>query len=94
MLRWSSYGCEISEELIKEQALAIDRLGLRKLGYTYIDIDDWCAAQPRTVSLLDNDAFCGDRVQDLTTNWRAAGRHTTAALMACRSRMRRCFRLA
>jgi hypothetical protein len=39
---WSVYGCDISEQLIKEQALAIDRLGLRELGYTYIDIDDWC----------------------------------------------------
>ena len=38
---WSVYGCDISEQLIKEQALAIDRLGLRELGYTYIDIDDW-----------------------------------------------------
>ena len=37
---WSVYGCDISEQKIKEQALAIDALGLRALGYTYIDIDD------------------------------------------------------
>lgn len=37
---WSVYGCDISEQQIKEQALAIDRLGLRELGYVYIDIDD------------------------------------------------------
>ena len=41
---WSVYGCDISEQAIKEQALAIDRLGLREAGYTYIDIDDWCVA--------------------------------------------------
>ena len=37
---WSVYGCDISEQKIKEQALAIDALGLRALGYEYIDIDD------------------------------------------------------
>eukprot|EP01052_Picozoa_sp_SAG31_P039761 SAG31_NODE_5584_length_2442_cov_3.322663_4_plen_263_part_00 len=36
---WSVYGCDISEQRIKEQAEAIDKLGLRALGYTYIDID-------------------------------------------------------
>ena len=38
---WSVYGCDISEELIKEQAIAIDKLGLRAAGYTYIDIGRW-----------------------------------------------------
>ena len=37
---WSVYGCDITEDKIKEQAVAIDQLGLRTRGYTYIDIDD------------------------------------------------------
>ena len=45
---WSVYGCDISEQKIKEQALAIDALGLRALGYTYIDIDDCWQAYNRS----------------------------------------------
>ena len=45
---WSVYGCDISEQKIKEQALAIDALGLRALGYEYIDIDDCWQAYSRS----------------------------------------------
>eukprot|EP01048_Picozoa_sp_COSAG05_P018183 COSAG05_NODE_2613_length_2837_cov_1.206355_1_plen_580_part_00 len=44
---WSVYGCDISEDQIKGQALAIEQLGLRKLGFEYIDIDDCWQAYHR-----------------------------------------------
>jgi hypothetical protein len=37
---WNTYGCNISEELIKAQADAMVSTGLKDAGYQYINIDD------------------------------------------------------
>ena len=37
---WNLFRNKISEELIKEIAVAMDKSGLREAGYTYVNIDD------------------------------------------------------
>lgn len=37
---WNKFGCKINEDLIKRSADTIVKLGLDKLGYTYVNIDD------------------------------------------------------
>ena len=41
---WNKFGCNISEQLIKDTVDTIIGLGLDKLGYKYVDSDDcWMA---------------------------------------------------
>lgn len=37
---WNKFGCKINEKLIKETADYIIKLGLDKVGYTYVNLDD------------------------------------------------------
>ncbi len=37
---WNAFGCNVSESLIKDTALAIHNNGLQDAGYTYVNIDD------------------------------------------------------
>jgi alpha-galactosidase len=37
---WNAYGCDVNETKIMEAADALVALGLDKLGYTYVNIDD------------------------------------------------------
>ena len=37
---WNKFGCNINETVIKEAADQIKSLGLDKLGYKYVNIDD------------------------------------------------------
>ncbi|GAE14186.1 alpha-galactosidase precursor [Bacteroides pyogenes JCM 6292] len=37
---WNTYRVNISEELIKNQADALVRQGLKDVGYIYVNIDD------------------------------------------------------
>ena len=37
---WNKFGCDISEQIIKTNAQEILNLGLDKLGYVYVNIDD------------------------------------------------------
>ena len=37
---WNTFKCEISEDLIKKTVDHIQKLGLDKLGYQYINLDD------------------------------------------------------
>lgn len=37
---WNTYHVNINEKLIKEQAGALIKQGLKEVGYTYINIDD------------------------------------------------------
>jgi alpha-galactosidase len=37
---WNKYGCSISEDDIISNAKVIKSLGLDKLGYVYVNIDD------------------------------------------------------
>ena len=43
---WNAYGCHVNETKIKAAADAISRLGLDKLGYNHVNIDD-CWAEGR-----------------------------------------------
>ena len=58
---WSVYGCDISEQQIKEQALAMDTLGLKDLGYTYMYVQtvrcvqlvpDWKGVHAELVTMM------------------------------------------
>ena len=37
---WNKFGCEINEQLIRDTADAMVRLGMKDAGYQYINIDD------------------------------------------------------
>lgn len=37
---WYSFGCHVNQTLIMETAKAFGTLGLDKLGYEYVNIDD------------------------------------------------------
>ena len=37
---WNKYGCDINEDVIISNADEIIKLGLDKLGYVYVNIDD------------------------------------------------------
>lgn len=37
---WNTYGLDINEQLIKEQADAMVKSGLKDAGYMFINIDD------------------------------------------------------
>lgn len=37
---WNKYACDISEDIIKSNADQIVKLGLDKLGYVYVNVDD------------------------------------------------------
>lgn len=43
---WNAYRCNVNETLIQAAADAIIKLGLDKLGYTYVNVDD-CWAEGR-----------------------------------------------
>lgn len=37
---WNHFGCDINEQIIKDSADALISLGLKELGYIYVNIDD------------------------------------------------------
>ena len=37
---WNKFGCNITEDLIKETTELIIQLGLHEVGYTYVNLDD------------------------------------------------------
>ncbi len=37
---WNKYGCDINQKVIKDNADQIIKLGLDKVGYVYVNIDD------------------------------------------------------
>mmetsp|Transcript_17236 Transcript_17236/g.16447 ORF Transcript_17236/g.16447 Transcript_17236/m.16447 type:complete len:106 (+) Transcript_17236:75-392(+) len=45
---WNKFGCDIKEDLIKDSADFIIKLGLDKLGYKYVNIDDCWMLEERT----------------------------------------------
>ena len=43
---WNKFGCAVNEELIKATADQIVNLGLNKVGYQYVNIDDcWMTSE-------------------------------------------------
>src|SRR5690348_1036355 len=37
---WNAYGCNVSEQLIEQTALAMHNDGMQAAGYSYVNIDD------------------------------------------------------
>ena len=47
---WNQFGCDISDQVIREEARALVDTGLRDAGYVYVDIDDCWQAPERTAA--------------------------------------------
>ncbi len=46
---WNAYGCNVSEQLVEQTALAMHDDGLQAAGYQYVNIDDcWMSASRDT----------------------------------------------
>jgi alpha-galactosidase len=42
---WNAYGCNVSEQLVEQTALAMHNDGMQAAGYQYVNIDDcWMAS--------------------------------------------------
>ncbi len=55
---WNHFACDISEDLIKETADAIQNSGLQKLGYEYVNLDDcWQASERDDEGKIQPDAI-------------------------------------
>jgi len=37
---WNKFACEISEQLVKDSADELIKVGLADLGYNYVNLDD------------------------------------------------------
>jgi alpha-galactosidase len=47
---WNAYGCNVSEQLVEQTALAMHNDGLQAAGYQYVNIDDCWMASSRNSS--------------------------------------------
>lgn len=45
---WNTFACNINEQIFKDMADKIIELGLDKLGYNYVNLDDCWQAVNRT----------------------------------------------
>jgi alpha-galactosidase len=61
---WNAYGCNVSEQLIEQTALAIHNNGMQAAGYQYVNIDDCWMASSRNASgnLVANSAKFPDGI--------------------------------
>ena len=67
---WNAYGCNVSEQLIEQTALAMHNDGMQAAGYQYVNIDDcWMASQPR----LSRATWCRTRPSSPTASPATAG---------------------
>lgn len=67
---WNTFGCEVSDQLIRETAEALVSSGLKDAGYTYVVIDD-CWAQkerdPATGRLVPDEKKFPEGIRRLPT---------------------------
>ena len=42
---WNYFGCNVNETIVKEVVDALISTGLRDVGYTYVNIDDWSVSE-------------------------------------------------
>jgi alpha-galactosidase len=56
---WNTFGCDVSEGLVREMADALVRTGMRDAGYRYVVVDDCWLDPERTAA----GALRGDRVR-------------------------------
>lgn len=57
---WNKFACNISEDLIKQTVDTLVDLGLDKLGYNYVNLDDCWMLENRTPDghfIVDSEAF-------------------------------------
>src|ERR1700732_2336711 len=47
---WNAYGCNVSEQLVEQTALAMHNDGLQAAGYQYVNIDDCWMSSSRDAS--------------------------------------------
>jgi len=85
---WNQFGCDISESLIKQAADKLVSLGLDKLGYVYVNIDDCWMDQERVDGHLVGDALTfasgmksiGDYIHSLGLKF---GIYSSAGTLTC-----------
>ena len=89
---WNKFGCEINETLIRSTADKILELGLDKLGYRYVNIDDcWMSAErdsnnhmiPDPVTFPNGMKTLGDYIHDKGLLF---GIYSSAGIMTCEGR--------
>jgi len=64
---WNTFGCNVSEALIKEVVDSVVKLGLRDVGYEYINIDD-CWFRCSNVSLAGEICYSSEDGRDAAGN--------------------------
>jgi alpha-galactosidase len=88
---WNKYGCDISEQLIKDTAKQLKATGLTDLGYEYLNVDD-CWAKPERAAdghVQIDDKFpsgmksLGDYLHSLGLKF---GIYSSAGTMTCAKR--------
>ena len=52
---WNKFGCDVSEQLIRETADAMVRSGMRDAGYQYVNIDDCWHGQRDSLGFIQPD---------------------------------------
>ena len=90
---WNKYACNINEDIIRSNADKIVELGLSKLGYTYVNVDDcWNQVErhPETHKVqVDTQKFpsgmkaLGDYLHSKGLNF---GIYNSAGIMTCEGR--------
>jgi len=89
---WNQFACDISEDTIKQAADKIVDLGLDKLGYNYVNIDDcWMLAdrsadghmQPDPVTFPNGMRTVGDYIHSLGLKY---GIYSSAGTLTCQER--------
>jgi len=89
---WNQFACDISETTIKQAADRIIELGLDKLGYNYVNIDDcWMLVdrtddghmQPDPVTFPNGMKAVGDYIHSLGLKF---GIYSSAGTLTCQGR--------
>ena len=89
---WNKFACEINEDLIKQTANRIIDLGLDKLGYNFVNIDDcWMLEErdadghmvPDPVAFPSGMKALGDFIHEKGLKY---GIYSSAGIMTCQSR--------
>ena len=89
---WNKFACTINEDLIKGSADRLVELGLNKLGYKFVNIDDcWMLADrdanghmiPDPVAFPSGMKALGDYIHSLGLNY---GIYSSAGTLTCQSR--------
>ncbi|KAI5076419.1 hypothetical protein GOP47_0008484 [Adiantum capillus-veneris] len=88
---WNFFGCEISEELIRETADALISSGLADIGYKYVNIDDcWSSHRNKQGNLVPDEETFPSGIQSLADYVHAKGLklgiYSDAGILTCERR--------